>query len=282
MSVPLSPDSGGAPLLPNSRTAAPCAEGGPDGPAGGAAVRFQGIGMRFPGGVEALTGIDLDLPVSRITTVLGVSGCGKSTLLRLAAGLALPTAGRIDVLGKTPAIARGDRDFGIVFQDAALFPWRTVRQNIRLPGELFHSREILGRVDDWIRRVGLAGFEDALPAQLSGGMRSRVAIARALVFRPRILMMDEPFGALDELTRGEMQRELLTLVAEYHPTVLFITHSVTEALYLADQVVVMTPRPGRIRAVVDVPFQHPRDPHLRHAPEFARLSDELFTLLTGG
>ena len=244
------------------------------------AISVTAVSKTFTGGVHALDGVSLDVAPGEFVAVLGASGCGKSTLLRLVAGLDYPTSGQISVLGKTPDTARRKRDFGIVFQDPALFPWRTVRKNISLPGEILRSPEVLARVPDWIGRVGLAGFENALPAQLSGGMRSRVAIARALVFNPRVLMMDEPFGALDELTRMEMHRELLSLYDQSRPTVLFITHGLEEALFLSDRVVVMSARPGRVRSVVSVPFPRPREPRIRNSAEFGMLTTELLDLLT--
>ena len=245
------------------------------------AIEVSSVSRTFAGGVQALADVSLTVDHGEFVAVIGASGCGKSTLLRLVAGLDSPTSGRISVAGRTPDQARRNRDFGVVFQDPALFPWRTVRQNVRLPGEVFGDEDIVSRVDEWIRRVGLAGFENALPAQLSGGMRSRVAIARTLVFQPRIVMMDEPFGALDEITRMEMQRQLLTVWDERRSTVLFITHSVAEALYLADRVVVMSPGPGRIASILDVPFSRPRDIHLRGSAEFSRLSDGLIASLLG-
>ena len=243
------------------------------------AIQIAHVSKKYAGGTQALEDVSLEVENGEFVAVLGVSGCGKSTLLRIVAGLDTCTSGTVAVMGKEPSAARRDRDFGMVFQDPSLLPWRSVRRNVAIPAEIFRDREVLARVPEWIERVGLCGFEDALPSQLSGGMRSRVAIARALVFRPRVLMMDEPFGALDELTRADMHRELLGLWNEYRPTVVFVTHSVAEALFLADRVVVMSPRPGRIVAQTPVPFARPRSDHVRYMPEFARLGDTILQRL---
>jgi len=245
------------------------------------ALEILAVSKEYPGGVRALDRVHLTVETGEFVAVVGASGCGKSTLIRLVAGLEVPTSGSIRALGLSPEQIRVQRGFGVVFQDPALFPWRTVRQNILLPAELARDRSTASRVDEWIGRVGLTGFENALPAQLSGGMRSRVAIARALVSRPPFLMMDEPFGALDELTRGAMQQELLGVWSAYGPTTLFITHSVAEALFLSDRVVVMSPRPGRVASVEDVPFPRPRDLHLRHSSAFTQLEERLLNLLGG-
>ncbi|MBL8931008.1 MAG: ABC transporter ATP-binding protein [Kineosporiaceae bacterium] len=206
------------------------------------------------GAVTALTGVDLAVAPGEFVSLIGPSGCGKSTLLRLVADLETATAGTVAVFGKSAHQARLDQDYGIAFQSAGLLPWRTVRANVELPLELRkvprgRRRE---RSDELLAMVGLADFSAARPHQLSGGMQQRVAIARALAEQPRLLLMDEPFGALDEMTRERMQSELLAICERTGCAVIFVTHSIPEAVYLSDRVVVMSPRPGRITEIVPV------------------------------
>ncbi|WP_308797567.1 ABC transporter ATP-binding protein [Agromyces silvae] len=220
-----------------------------------AAVEVRGVDKVFEtrsGEVRALEDIDLTVAAGEFVSLIGPSGCGKSTLMRLIADLDEPTAGAISVFGKTPSKARLDQEYGIAFQQAGLLPWRTVASNVALPlevhGEASAARAV--RVAELLEMVGLADFADRYPDQLSGGMQQRVAIARALAERPRLLLMDEPFGALDEMTREKMQSDLVRISAETGAAVVFVTHSIPEAVFLSDRVVVMSPRPGRIREIV--------------------------------
>ena len=204
--------------------------------------------------VTALENIDLTIAAGEFVSLIGPSGCGKSTLMRLIADLDTPTSGSLSVFGKTAKQARLDQDYGIAFQQAGLLPWRTVRANIELPLELhgFSKAARAARSRELLVLVGLDDFADNYPDQLSGGMQQRVAIARSLAESPNLLLMDEPFGALDEMTRERMQAELAHICTEAKTAVVFVTHSIPEAVFLADRVVVMSPRPGRIQAVVDV------------------------------
>jgi NitT/TauT family transport system ATP-binding protein len=216
-----------------------------------AAVSLNGVDKRF-GDVHALDGIDLDVGAGEFVSLIGPSGCGKSTLLRVVADLEQPTSGSVLVGGKAPHRARVDQDYGIAFQQAGLLEWRSVAENVELPLHVHgvdkaRRRE---RAAELLELVGLAEFARSRPGELSGGMQQRVAIARALAPRPRLLLMDEPFGALDEMTRERMQTELLRIARESGAAVLFVTHSIPEAVVLSDRVVVMSPRPGRITEVV--------------------------------
>ena len=221
------------------------------------AVDARGVGKVFAtrtGTVTALEEIDLSVASSEFVALIGPSGCGKSTLLRLIADLDEPTSGVLTVFGKSPRVAREAQDYGIAFQQAGLLPWRTVRANIELPLEL-HGVGRAGRAArsaELLELVGLADFAGHFPHQLSGGMQQRVAIARSLAEQPSLLLMDEPFGALDEMTRERMQTELVRICRESRAAVVFVTHSIPEAVFLSDRVVVMSPRPGRISSVVTV------------------------------
>jgi NitT/TauT family transport system ATP-binding protein len=240
-----------------------------------AAMRFNGVGKRFDTGTIALDGVDLAVGTGECVSVVGPSGCGKSTLLRLASGLSRPTAGEITL--------HSDR-IAYVFQDPTLLPWRSALGNVELMGEL-HKQPAETRRDKAMQAldlVGLTGFEKQLPAQLSGGMRMRVSLARALVLEPDIFLFDEPFGALDEITRLKMQEELQRLLHNGSFSALFITHSVSEAVYLSNRVVVMSARPGRIVREVAVPFDHPRPPEIRYKPEFGRIAGDVSTALLAG
>jgi NitT/TauT family transport system ATP-binding protein len=229
--------------------------------------------------VAALHDVSLSIAPGEFIALIGPSGCGKSTLMRLIGDLAQPTAGSIQVKGKTPHQARLDRDYGIVFQAPVLYDWRTVRKNVELPLEIMGRGGAARqeRSQAMLQLVGLNDFGDAYPWQLSGGMQQRVSIARALAFSPSILLMDEPFGALDEITRERMQAELLTIWggAETDTTVIFVTHSIPEAVFLSDRVVVMSPRPGRIERVLEIDLPRPRDITTRESPRFFALVTEV-------
>ena len=251
-----------------------------------AVVSLRGVSKEFGrGGVVALEGIDLDVRPGEFVSLIGPSGCGKSTLLRIVGDLIQPTAGGVAVNGKLPRRAREDRDYGIVFQDAVLFDWRTVEKNIALPLEMTGwSRERRrARVRELLDLVELSGFEKHYPWQLSGGMQQRVSIARALSFSPALLLMDEPFGALDEMTRERMNLELLQIWEQTGSTVIFVTHSIAEAVFLSTRVVVMSPRPGRITGLVDIDLPRPRGNETREAARYAELiRDVRRTLRRGG
>ena len=244
------------------------------------AVDITACGMTFNAGtdheVHALDGIDLTVGEGEFISLIGPSGCGKSTLLRLIGDLLQPTAGHIEVFGKPAHQARLDRDYGMAFQQAGLFDWRRVRTNIELPLELmgWTKSDRAARSEEMLRLVKLDEFGSKYPWQLSGGMQQRVAIARALAFSPRLLLMDEPFGALDEMTREHMQTELLGIYGELGTTVVFVTHSIPEAVFLSNRVVVLSPRPGRIHSVVDVDLGH-RDDDTRELPEFFEKTTEV-------
>jgi NitT/TauT family transport system ATP-binding protein len=252
-------------------------------------VEIRGVDKVFGGDgggrVTALEGIDLDVGAGEFVSLIGPSGCGKSTLLRLVGDLLQPTAGSVHVAGKTAHRARLDRDYGMVFQHPNLFDWRNVTRNIVLPLEVMgHPREQWGeRGQQLLRLVRLEEFGDHYPWQLSGGMQQRVAIARALVFQPTILLMDEPFGALDEMTREHMQLELLSIWSRLRTTILFVTHSIPEAVFLSDRVVVMSARPGRIVAEIKVDLEHPRTLDTREqAAYYDQLTEVREALRAGG
>jgi NitT/TauT family transport system ATP-binding protein len=237
-------------------------------PDGEAEIELRGVSKRFKArnrDTLALTGIDLGIRKREFVTLLGQSGCGKTTMLRILAGLTQPTAGEVTIAGRP--LWRGDhrdddalRKLGLVFQDANLFPWYTVEENIALPLLLrkVAKRERRRRAHELGELVGLQGFEKALPRELSGGMRQRAAIARALSYNPEILLMDEPFGALDAMTRDKMNMELQRIAQATKATVVFVTHSIAEAVFLADRVVLLSARPGRIRSITHVDSPHPR------------------------
>ena len=251
------------------------------------AVVVRGVERIFHGAkgatVTALTGIELTVHDGEFVSLIGPSGCGKSTLLRLIADLDEPTAGDIRVFGKTARQARIDQAYGIAFQQAGLLPWRSVAANIELPLQLHGvgTSARRARVAELVDLVGLADFAKHYPDQLSGGMQQRVAIARALAAGPQLLLMDEPFGALDEMTREHMQAELLRICAEAETSVVFVTHSIPEAVYLSDRVVVMSPRPGRILQIVDVELGGHRDVDTREDPAFFKNVIEVREALRG-
>ncbi len=251
-------------------------------PASGNVVELRGVTKTFPrGNVTALENIDLDLTPGEFVSLIGPSGCGKSTLLRVIGDLVEPTQGSVTVNGKTAARARADRDYGIVFQDSVLFDWRTVAKNIALPLELlgWDRARRQERVGEMLKLVELTGFADHHPWQLSGGMQQRVSIARALAFEPSLLLMDEPFGALDEMTRERLNLELLSIWQALGSTVVFVTHSISEAVFLSTRVVVMSPRPGRIAGIVPIDLPSPRTAETRDAPRFFELVTSVRELL---
>ena len=226
--------------------------------------------------VTALSGVDLTIAPGEFVTLIGPSGCGKSTFLRLIGDLLEPTAGSVEVFGKSAHQARMDQDYGMVFQHAGLFDWRKVVANIELPLELrgWSKADRAARSREMLDLVKLPDFGGHYPRQLSGGMQQRVAIARALSFEPRLLLMDEPFGALDEMTREHMQGELLRIWRETDTTVVFVTHSISESAFLSNRVVVLSPRPGRIHSIVEVDLGE-RTEDTREDPRFFEASTEV-------
>jgi NitT/TauT family transport system ATP-binding protein len=261
----------------------PSAAAGEDAPA----LRIRGVSMGFGAGaarVQALQDIDLDIARNSFVSIVGRSGCGKSTLLRIVSGLIAADTGTVQVMGEGIAAYQRNRRFGFVFQDASLFPWKTAAQNIGLPLRILGQGDRAARaarIESLLGLVQLHGFGGHYPAQLSGGMRQRVSIARALASEPEILLMDEPFGALDEFTRREIHDQLIGIWRTKPMTVVFVTHSLSEALYLSDRIVVMAPRPGRVRAVVDVVHPRPMDRAVRQSPEYLAQLAELEALLDG-
>ena len=238
-------------------------------------VSLQALGHRFPDGTEAIAEVDLTIERGEFVAILGPSGCGKSTLLRLIAGLLVASSGSVAVDGLAADLAHRRRDeLAYVFQDPTLLPWRSVHDNVALPLQLRDrpAGEIGDEVDRALQLVGLGEFALHYPAQLSGGMRMRVSLARALVTRPGLLLMDEPFGALDEITRQHLNQELMDLWARDRWTGLFVTHNVYEAVCLSSRLLVMTARPGRLLTELPVPFSYPRGPSIRATAEFARIA----------
>ena len=251
------------------------------------AVRLQSVGMVFGlkggGGTTALEDINLEIGRREFVSLIGPSGCGKSTLLRIVGDLIRPTSGAVEVNGKAADAARLSRDYGIVFQAPVLFDWRTVEANVRLPLELIgidkQTRET--RVREMLELVELGQFLRHYPQQLSGGMQQRVAIARALALEPALLLMDEPFGALDEMTRERLNAEVLRIWGQTGTTVIFVTHSIPEAVFLSTRVVVMSPRPGRITNVVEIDLPQPRDERTRESERYFELVTEVRESLRG-
>lgn len=234
-------------------------------------VEALNLGKKFGTGSEAVTalsGIDLSVESGEFVSLIGPSGCGKSTLLRLIGDLTRPTSGGITINGKSAEQARRDRDYGIVFQKATLLDWRTVSKNVELPLEIMDEDGRAERAAEMLELVQLEDFASHYPWQLSGGMQQRVAIARALAFKPSLLLMDEPFGALDEMTRELMQQEVLRIWTETGTTVVFVTHSIPEAVFLSTRVVVMSARPGRISHVIDTSLPHPRAEDTRESTAY--------------
>ena len=251
-------------------------------------IRIAGVGKRYSGGTHALENIDLTVAEGEFLSLLGPSGCGKSTLLRLIAGLGEPTAGAIEwPRAADNAAGRPERGIGFVFQEPTLMPWATVFDNVFLPLRLDgrRRRDVAAQVEDAIEGVGLAGFARAYPRQLSGGMRMRVSIARALVKRPKLLLMDEPFAALDEITRMRLNDDLLELWAGRGWTVLFVTHSVYESVYLSSRIAVMGARPGHLRDLIRIDAPYPRDEAFRMSAaynEYCRVTSAALRGAMGG
>ena len=247
-------------------------------------VSISGVDKTFrAGGVRALEGIDLDIRPGEFISLIGPSGCGKSTLLRVIGDLTEPSGGTVTVNGKTARQARLDRDYGMVFQAPVLFEWRTVEGNVRLPLEVMglSSSERDRRAREMLELVELRDFVKHYPPQLSGGMQQRVAIARALALEPAILLMDEPFGALDEMTRERMNSEVLRIWERTGTTIVFVTHSIPEAVFLSTRVVVMSARPGRITNIVDVDLPRPRNEETREDPRYFELVTDVRESLRG-
>lgn len=244
-------------------------------------IQVNDVSMVFHGrgdSVIALEKVNMHVPTGHFASIIGPSGCGKSTLLRLVADIMQPFAGNITLGHRSPRDARQEHALGFVFQGATLLPWRTVTQNIELPLDVVgrnSARRSTRSTQDLIRLVGLTGFENALPNELSGGMQQRVAIARALILTPDVLLLDEPFGALDEITRQRMNIELLRIWAESGTTALLVTHSIAEAVFMSDQVHVMSPRPGKIVKIIDVPLPRPRSLDMMRSPVFFECVNEV-------
>jgi NitT/TauT family transport system ATP-binding protein len=247
-------------------------------------VQLEGVSKSFRTGVTALKDIILDIRAGEFISLIGPSGCGKSTLLRIIGDLIQPSSGSIVVNGKSAHQARLDHDYGIVFQDSVLYDWRTVAKNVSLPLEMlgWERARRRARVAEMLELVELTGFESSRPWQLSGGMQQRVSIARALSFDPALLLMDEPFGALDEMTRERLNMELLRIWDKAKSTVVFVTHSIPEAVFLSTRVVVMSARPGRVAGIVDVDLGQPRTTETREDPRFFELITTVRELLAAG
>ncbi|MGR3803197.1 ABC transporter ATP-binding protein [Marinibacterium profundimaris] len=249
-------------------------------------IALTGVSKTFTGRgkvVEALREVTLACPPGSFTSIIGPSGCGKSTVMRIALGLETADAGEVRVAGQRSLEAARQGITGVAFQDAALLPWRSVRRNVEVPLEVLGRtpRAEAAQVQAMIDLVGLKGYENSLPGELSGGMRQRVAIARALVTHPQVLFMDEPFGALDQILRRQMNVELQRIWADTGSTALLVTHGIDEAVFLSDRVVVMHANPGRIAGVIDVPFDRPRQPPLFSDPAFHKVCDRVAEALHG-
>ena len=243
-------------------------------------VEVDGVAMRYEGGVQALKGVDLKIPSGELTSFLGPSGCGKTTLLKIIAGLLTPTEGEVRIRGKKVTGPGPDRAF--VFQDFALMPWATVQRNVEFGLELRNvPKDVRAqKATQYIAEVGLAGFEKSYPHELSGGMRQRVGLARALAVEADILMMDEPFASVDEQTRRKFQEDLLELLAKQKKTVIFVTHSIEEAVYVSDQVVLLSPRPGKVQRIIRTEINRDKSPDdIRRDKNYLDYVDDIWAVL---
>ena len=254
---------------------------------GALALDARGVSLTFQtndGEVQALANVNLQVGEGDFVSFIGPSGCGKTTLLRVIADLERPTAGTILVNGVTPGEARLQRHYGYIFQAPALYPWRTIERNVMLPLEImgFDAKERRARMEKYLELVNLSGFERKFPWQLSGGMQQRASIARALSFDPALLLMDEPFGALDEIVRDHLNEQLLRLWNQTGKTVVFVTHSIPEAVFLSSKIVVMSPRPGRIIDVIACEFPRDRTLEIRETPEFLKIAQRVRSGLRSG
>ena len=254
---------------------------------GALALDARGVSLTFQtndGEVQALANVNLQVGEGDFVSFIGPSGCGKTTLLRVIADLERPTAGTILVNGVTPGEARLQRHYGYIFQAPALYPWRTIERNVMLPLEImgFDAKERRARMEKYLKLVNLSGFERKFPWQLSGGMQQRASIARALSFDPALLLMDEPFGALDEIVRDHLNEQLLRLWNQTGKTVVFVTHSIPEAVFLSSKIVVMSPRPGRIIDVIACEFPRDRTLEIRETPEFLKIAQRVRSGLRSG
>ena len=250
-------------------------------------VEAKGLGLTFrtaDGDVVALSNVDLDIKRGEFVSFIGPSGCGKTTFLRIIADLEQPTSGTITVNGVSPAEARASRSYGYVFQAPALFPWRTIEKNVALPLEImgYSAEERAARIQRTLELVNLDGFQKKFPWQLSGGMQQRASIARALAFDADLLLMDEPFGALDEIVRDHLNSELLKLWSATQKTIAFVTHSIPEAVYLSTKIVVMSPRPGRVTDIIESPLPAERPLDIRETPEFLAIAHRVREGLRAG
>lgn len=251
-------------------------------------IKIENLGVTFKDNsgndVKALTGVNLDIYKGEFIALLGPSGCGKTTLLRSVADLQEPTEGQIRIDGMTPKEIRLAQKFGFVFQQPVLFDWRTVKKNIELPLEIMGQtkEDRSKRADEMLEMVGLTDFAKHYPKQLSGGMQQRVNIARALSLRPEILLMDEPFSALDEFTKEKLHEDLLKIWAATNKTILFVTHNIEEAVFLSNRVCVLSPHPGRLSAVVDIDIPHPRTLAVKETPHFVELVKKVRDSFEGG
>ena len=251
-------------------------------------IQIKDLGVTFKDNqgndVQALTGVNLDIYKGEFVSLLGPSGCGKTTLLRSVADLQEPTQGEIHISGKTPREVRLEQKFGFVFQQPVLFDWRTVKKNIELPLEImyYEKEERSRRADEMLEMVGLKNFANHFPRQLSGGMQQRVNIARAFGLRPDVLLMDEPFSALDEFTKEKLYEDLLRLWRQTNKTILFVTHNIQEAVFLSTRVCVLSPHPGRLSAVVDIDLDRPRTLDMRETSHFNELVTKVRNSFEGG
>lgn len=249
-------------------------------------IEFEHVSMRYQtdaAEVLALEDVSVNIQKGEFVSLLGPSGCGKTTLLRIMADLIQPTSGEVKIAGETAKEARLAQKYGIVFQSPVLYDWRKVKQNISLPLEMMGMTKIEKekRIHNLLELVGLEKFKDKYPWQLSGGMQQRVAIARALAMEPEILLMDEPFSALDEFSRERLNEELLSIWSKFGNTVVFVTHSISEAIFLSDRVFVLSPHPGRLSAIVEIDLPRPRTKEMRNSPEFYQLISDIRSSFEG-